>query len=172
MTAAHDRARFVGRCADEIGSRKFAELARKTVALIKRDAEPSTPDGWPAGTLGGGGGGLPSSSVESAVIARQKPPTDPVHLDVLTCLTIWRRIADDTQTLDRVLSSHLLNREESWCETHRAAGVPDVSSARRIEVDGRGWFVCDPCRDYYRRVGSLPTVAQVREHARSGRFGS
>jgi hypothetical protein len=163
LTALWDRARTF----------KPDELFRNLQALLARDVMSSIPDGFPPGGEGGGNG--TNTPVEGAYFARTARSRDEVTLASRRGLQAALALVD---AMEGMAAAH---RSVFWpatedrpeqCESCKRANIPQAASifgncAGRLE---RKWRLCDSCRKFVGAYGRVPTEAELRNHAGTGRW--
>lgn len=150
----------------------WSDLERRLTAALDRDRTGSTrPDGYPAGTLGGGRGSAELTSTESAAEQRAfGRTTDPLRLHVEHAVAALTQAVDATtkltarlDTIDRLASPV----EPEPCEACARFATNREIHGHRIEdmilfTDSNGrldrhWRLGSWCYDQVRRSGEIPT---------------
>lgn len=163
-------------------------ITDRLAVLVERERRHGTnvPDGMPRSSMAGGssGGGptvlvdgdqVPVTSVEAAVIARERPPVDRQRRAVLeavdalgAALDALRRAEHRLNLVDALRSDEELTPEPgcwamarvgAWEPVHRKTFVGDEERAL-----GRFAY------DFVRRAGRLPTIEECRAHSEGRRI--
>lgn len=165
-------------------------LERRLLAALERDRTGTLAlDGWPTSTTGNGSNGLPTSSVEAAVVARVDSPQPRDYHRALT-----RRAAgalEDAVVALNTLRSALASIDDLTKTTGPETKTCAHCTGKRGTGNDRGVYatgtvadrldqplaLCSPCWHYTEQTatagsqaGHLPSDEQIRDHETRGRW--